>query len=69
VNAAEVRLYEIRGSLPPTEDRRWRRNFSAMVLAADLPTAVAHVQRTRPDGTEIHDAFSRSGGRAVEWAG
>ena len=68
MNEAEVRLYEIRGSLPRTEDRHWRQNFSAMVLAADLPTAVAHVQRTRPEGTEIHDALSRSGGRAVEWA-
>jgi len=68
VSAAEVRLYEIRGSEPPTGDRSWRRNFSAMVLASDLAAAVAHVQRTRPEGTDIHDAMSRSGGRAVEWA-
>lgn len=63
---AEVRLYEVRGSLPPTETRHWRQNLSVMVLAPTISDALRHVLATRPKGTEVHDVFSRSGGRIRE---
>lgn len=64
----EVRLFEVRGSLPPTETRNWRGNLVAHVLAPTLLAATRHVLATRPEGTEIHDVICRSGGRVVEWA-
>jgi hypothetical protein len=62
-----LRLYEVRGSLPPENGRTWRANVIVRVLAPDLLTAAQHVLKKHPTAT-LHDVIGRSGNMDVEMA-